>query len=381
MSQMRLIPEYLSRIRRRPTSHRMRDEDLQPVYKDLEANLKQYFDENKPSHKKKTQWCPGQICTISHNGYWYRGKIMKVDSPDEILAIMIDFGSDHVLTSKQLYREILYPEIPAFASRIKLDRVFAKSGTWLSSDYETLLGIVTEYSKVKIKGPLNVPIPAAELYTQTGQSVNQLIVNLCPNLSRCTNLDSEDHEDDSVVIEKEEVLSLDIEPDTQVDITDFEFKMEPLPENAFKEKTLMSIVGVLSYNKVVLKQPNDISSELYLLSKKIQRDYPKQPVMENVKVGMPCICPYAEDGVWYRARIHNIDGLECGYVFVFFVDFGNVESVSTEDVKMMKPEWFDLPVSCYIATVNFELKTDNHLEHVFQHMKKLFGKNKWVEFV
>lgn len=126
-----------------------------------------------------------------------------MEEPDEIVAIMIDFGSDHNVKPESLYREILYPEISAFATQIKLDRVYAKSGVWLTSDYETLLSIVPEFVKVVIKGPLNVSVPLAEVYTMDGMSINELLVEKCPNLTRSDVEESPSFDDDTVVIEEE----------------------------------------------------------------------------------------------------------------------------------------------------------------------------------
>ncbi|CAH2019971.1 unnamed protein product [Acanthoscelides obtectus] len=93
---------------------------------------------------------------------------------------------------------------------------------------------------------------------------------------------------------------------------------------------------------------------------------------------MPCICRYSEDGIWYRAEIFNIEGLDCGYVFVFFVDFGNVESVTVDNIREMRKEWFDQPVSSHVAELAIELKTGNHMEHVFQQIKQLYEEEKLV---
>lgn len=359
----------------------LREEDLQSVYKNMELNLKQYFD-SQPTRVENNKWQPGQICTISYNDYWYRGKILEVVDPkEEIIAFMIDFGSDHVLSPKQLHREILYPEIPAFASKIKLDRIYAKAGQWLASDHDTLLDIVTEYAKIIIKGPLEVDIPLAEVYDAKGQNLNERLVKLCPNLSRHPITEDSESDEELALIEEEDVENLENAIENQIDTTSMQFKVELLPEEGFKNKVLMYIVAVLSYNKVVLKKIEETYEDLNELNRDIQESCSSQPHIDDIEVGMPCICPYAEDGMWYRASIHSVDGIDCGYVFVFFVDFGNVESVSTENIKMMKPKWFDLPVTCYIADLNVELNSENHLEHVLQHMKKLFSKNKSVHFV
>lgn len=114
---------------------------------------------------------------------------------------MIDFGSDHELSKDAIFREVLYTEIRAFATKIKLDRVgdetshirfnkiffqvFAKSGSWLTSDYDRFRGLVTDWCRIVIKGPLDVELPLADVYNDEDIFVNQRLVELCPNLSRC----------------------------------------------------------------------------------------------------------------------------------------------------------------------------------------------------
>lgn len=58
----------------------IRKESLQQVYKDLEINIKQFFDNNKQLNRENHDWQPGQLCTIEQNGFWYRGKTFKYNS-------------------------------------------------------------------------------------------------------------------------------------------------------------------------------------------------------------------------------------------------------------------------------------------------------------
>lgn len=53
----------------------------------------------------------------------YRGKILKIKSPEEISVFMIDFGSDHDLSPHVLFREVLYTDIGSFATKVKLEKV------------------------------------------------------------------------------------------------------------------------------------------------------------------------------------------------------------------------------------------------------------------
>lgn len=77
----------------------------------MEENIKLYFDK-KPKTEVKHNWEPGHLCTIQYNDYYYRGKVYKVNGPDDITAVMIDFGSDHVLSEKSvsLFQTPIYNE-------------------------------------------------------------------------------------------------------------------------------------------------------------------------------------------------------------------------------------------------------------------------------
>lgn len=166
---------------------------------------------------------------------------------------------------------------------------------------------------------------------------------------------------------------------TPVDTTSFIYKYETIPDN---ERTMVTIMAILEYNKIVIRKPNEkLEKRLLKFSKEIQSLVESQPQIKNIKLGMPCICHYSGDGLWYRAQIYNIDGLDCDYAIVFFVDFGNIEPVTVDKIRMMKPDWFNYPASCHIASLNFELKTSNHKEYVTQHIQKLFGINKICEVV
>ncbi|VEN52474.1 unnamed protein product [Callosobruchus maculatus] len=368
----------------------LREETLHKVYLEMEGNINEYFADKTPTEKEKHQWEVGQLCTVAgEDGKFYRGKVYGI-SPEGITVVMIDFGSDHLVKPKQLYREILYPKIPAFASRVKLDRVYPKCGQWLSSDYEYFLNLCPNYARIVVKSTLDVEVPLVEVFTSDGVNINHLLTQRCPNLTRCESLDSsrtEDEDEEGAVIEEEESIVYDPEKD-ELNLTMLKapqkYAIEPLPNLGPDDKILMTIIAVLAFNKVVIKPASCLPTEELLdLGQQIDQNHMEQPVVKktDIRIGMPCICRYSEDEVWYRAEIFNIDGLDCGYVFVFFVDFGNVESVTVDNIKEMKKEWFDQPVSSHIAELAIELKTENHTEHVFQQIRKLYEQEKYVKVV
>lgn len=56
----------------------IREEELQKVYKDLEKNIKEFFDTNTTElDRSEHNWQPGQLCTIALNDFWYRGNFLQ----------------------------------------------------------------------------------------------------------------------------------------------------------------------------------------------------------------------------------------------------------------------------------------------------------------
>uniref|UniRef100_A0A6P7GCI8 Uncharacterized protein LOC114340536 isoform X1 n=1 Tax=Diabrotica virgifera virgifera TaxID=50390 RepID=A0A6P7GCI8_DIAVI len=358
----------------------LREGKLQSAYKEMETKMKEYFDKT-PSASTDNDWDAGDLCTIYYNDMYYRGKIVTVKSQDDISVVMIDFGSDHTVTSKDLRQEILYPEIPAFASKIKLDKIYAKTGEWLDSDYQTLMDNVTEYSKIIIKSSLDDEIPTAEVFTDKEINLNQLLVQLCANLTRKLPNNQNQSEDDDILIEDDEPIIEDedgldkgadnllVAGNQSVDTTKYKYTIRPLPDGI--ENVPVSILSVLKYNKVVLKEISTLSEELQFLNNEIQKTVHLQPVIENLETGMPCVCQFPEDKLWYRGEVYHMEDLDCGYVSVIFVDFGNVQLVTANEIKMMRPEWFATPVTCHIARLNIKIVEDKHIEHVTNVMKTL----------
>lgn len=71
-------------------------------------------------------------------------------------------------------------------------------------------------------------------------------------------------------------------------------------------------------------------------------------------VGMPVAARFHGDGRWYRAEITYVHS-NSGFVTVYYVDFGNRERVSIEDLRYLRNEFFVDEV-----TVSLSIKIANH---------------------
>ncbi|XP_050294112.1 uncharacterized protein LOC126734498 isoform X2 [Anthonomus grandis grandis] len=377
----------------------LHEEILDNVYYKMEKNIKEYFDNNPPSvtdHK----WEPGQLCTIKFtDGNWYRGRILKVINPEKISVFMIDFGSDHDLPRDVLFREVLYTDIGAFATRVKLDKVYPKSGAWLTSDYDIFHDLITDWCKVIVKGPLDVEMPLVEVYNDQGVFINQKLVEICPNLSRCCSFPNVERgeEQDFVIEDVTEISSADesllvesfieqLNIHEQLSIqgsANLTFKPRPLPKEILDGKPLlMDVGGVMHIDRITLCLPgSDQSEDVYNLSSDIQDVVSRLPTLTEFKVGMPCLAPFSEDNDWYRARITGIKTADLGYVDVLFVDYGNSEAVPTKNLKAILPQHMELNQLCWEASLNIVLTEGADIISVMQVINALDRKKKYVKLV
>ena len=59
---------------------------------------------------------------------------------------------------------------------------------------------------------------------------------------------------------------------------------------------------------------------------------------------MACVALYIEDGGWYRSQITAVDSAQ---VEVLFVDYGNRQKSPVSEVKIIEPQFLDLPPQAY----------------------------------
>ncbi|XP_040342448.1 tudor domain-containing protein 1 isoform X3 [Herpailurus yagouaroundi] len=95
-----------------------------------------------------------------------------------------------------------------------------------------------------------------------------------------------------------------------------------------------------------LKKLNDLNKSL--------AEYCQQKVPNDFKaeIGQLCCAPFAGDGNWYRALVKEI--LPAGNVKVHFVDYGNTEEVTADELQMIPSKFLKLPcqgIRCWLADI------------------------------
>nr|XP_055104521.1 tudor domain-containing protein 1 isoform X2 [Symphalangus syndactylus] len=95
-----------------------------------------------------------------------------------------------------------------------------------------------------------------------------------------------------------------------------------------------------------LKKLNDLNKSL------AEHCQQKLPIGFKAEIGQPCCAFFAGDGNWYRALIKEI--LPNGHVKVHFVDYGNIEEVTADELRMIPSTFLNLPfqgIRCQLADI------------------------------
>ena len=90
-------------------------------------------------------------------------------------------------------------------------------------------------------------------------------------------------------------------------------------------------------------------AEFEALMNDIASDVGSLPKLEQLVKGKPCIGMFSEDGGWYRGRILDT---KSGEARLFFVDYGNEEWVSNDNIKSMPEKFVQLPIQAVLCSLS-----------------------------
>ncbi|KAM9316401.1 tudor domain-containing protein 15 [Gastrophryne carolinensis] len=99
---------------------------------------------------------------------------------------------------------------------------------------------------------------------------------------------------------------------------------------------------------------DELHSEFSAMMEKIAEIYNKCEVMEMLlkdpQPGMLCCALYSKDGHYYRAVVTEVQNRE---ITVYFIDFGNTETIPFYDAKILLPQFSDMPALAMCCTLAY----------------------------
>lgn len=252
----------------------------------------------------------GQICgtMYSEDKAWYRGVIEEVNAGKAKIRF-IDYGNSEeaeISSLKVLPSELAL--LPPFAYPCSLHGVSPLEGEWSSevtSQLETL--IVDKELTCTFATGTEVKLEVED--KDVGKSLQEAGL---------------------VKYEESSIASEDVQP----------VRVNSLEKQVVPTEPVTSFVSHTDKEKFYL-QLSSQEGELGEMIEKIQVHCDKSAPLSEVALGDYCCAKFTTDNSWYRAHVKDIRG---DTVDVLFIDFGNSDSVSKDNLRSLG---FDCPALAY----------------------------------
>ncbi|KAM6279772.1 tudor domain-containing protein 15 [Porphyrio hochstetteri] len=332
---------------------------LQKWQKELEdlTGAMQLYYEGISRETKKSLDSLGLLCAAKRqNGQWHRGVIKQVLF-DHVEVWFMDFGNIEAVPSSCVQKlKVEFMALPMTSFPCALSCFGSQDEMIIKIQLKELTQALIRQTSVCVHVDLFSGIK--RLYYITLQNENHEI-----NVKHPENLNEESAS--CVLLPETKVPSIAENHKPLTNCTGNKHTKNCLPEQniSFSSHCRRIEMQVNSFHAAIVVyviNPSDFyiqtceyRNEFNTLMKNIAGVYNQcgtdEMVLKNPEPGLLCCARYSEDMCYYRAVV--IEVLH-GSVTVYFLDFGNTDTVPCYDVKTLLPEFSDLPalaVSCALA--------------------------------
>ncbi|XP_022267852.2 tudor domain-containing protein 1 isoform X4, partial [Canis lupus familiaris] len=312
---------------------------------ELQASLSEYCGQVSP----RSDFYPtiGDICCarFSEDDQWYRASVLAYASEQSVLVGYVDYGNFEILSLTRLCPitpKLL--ELPMQAIKCVLAGVKPSLGIWTPEAICLMKKIVqNKIIMVRVADKL-----------ENSSLVELVDKSVTPHVSIAQALRDAGFAvgETGMLAEKPSVMKEANDP------LGVEEKLNPL-EWTWVELAVdqtVDVVVCMMYSpgefychvlqEDALRKLNDLNKSL--------AEYCQQKVPSDFKaeIGRPCCASFAGDGNWYRALVKEI--LADGNIKVHFVDYGNMEEVTADELQMIPSKFLKLPfqgIRCWLVDI------------------------------
>nr|KAF6425870.1 tudor domain containing 1 [Molossus molossus] len=312
---------------------------------ELQASLSEYCGQMSP----RSDFYPtiGDICCaqFSEDDQWYRASILAYASEESVLVGYVDYGNFEILSLKRL--------CPITPKLLELPMQAIKC---VLAGVKPLLGIWTPEAICLMKKTVqNTMIMVKVVDKLENSSLVELVdKSMTPNINVTEVLI-----DAGFAVREKEIVTEKPSDKKEASVPlGVETKVNPLVWTwvALAVDQTEDVVVCMIYSpgefychvlkEDALKKLNDLNKSLAeLCQQKLSNDF-------KAEIGQPCCAFFAGDGNWYRALVKEI--VPNGNIKVHFVDYGNIEEVTADELQMIPLEFLTLPfqgMQCWLVDI------------------------------
>ena len=336
--------------------------DCQPELTALSDEIEQYcssFDTVEPEFPQPFHEGDFVLAKFADDGLWYRAEVIGVDSDGTAKVTFIDYGNQEVILPKDL---MMCPEnlleLPVQAIPCCLAEVPRReSDSWPSSYKELIDSLVTDKvlkATVAMAASQGMISTVKLIDTEGGVNINDCVLAKLQDECEMSTSDiiAEEPEQEGEI--PDDVIPIDEDIEAQEPLTPPVLPTQDLLQPGTSQDVYVILcAGPQSF----FCQLTSASEALESIATKLTELYAgsgEQYALQSVpNEGDLIVALFSNDSQWYRAHVTKVceDGKSCE---VLFVDYGNVETVPVDNLRVPDPSITTHPplaFECYLTGV------------------------------
>lgn len=290
------------------------------------------------------------LAQYSADAKWYRARVVAV-KPSGICDVhFIDYGNTEQIPVK-FVRQAQPPflRLHPQAFKCELDGMSKFLGPSLKSAISTMSQLILEQELVGVTSAINENVLSLKLFTDASCN-SSILDSLLSQVQRTP---------------QPAPITANPAPSTNRKYTTLS-----LTNDAYMDFHVSHVQDPYNFSCQLLEE---IPKILELLDE-LAEEYSEADVpLLSSTPGHPCCAKFYDDDCWYRAVITNSSAVASGSVDVKFVDYGNSQTTSLNDVKGLKEKYLDIPIQAIECSLQGLRPSGNSTEWSAQ-AKELFSK-------
>ncbi|XP_035883421.1 tudor domain-containing protein 1 [Phyllostomus discolor] len=320
---------------------------LQSGYKlaELQASLREHCGQMSP----RSDFYPaiGDICCaqFSEDDQWYRASVLAYASEESVLVGYVDYGNFEILSLKRLCSitpKLL--ELPMQAIKCVLAGVKPSLGIW-TPEAICLMKKVVQNQMITVKVVDKLENSSLVELTDKSETPNVSVAQVLTDAGFAV------WGKGAVTEKPSDTKEASVPLDVEVKLNPPAWTWAGLAVNQTVDVVVCMIYSPGKFychvlEEDALKKLNDLNKSLAeFCQQKLSKDF-------KAEIGQPCCAFFAGDGNWYRALVKEI--APNGNVKVHFVDYGNTEEVTADELRTIPSEFLKLPfqgIQCWLVDI------------------------------
>ncbi|XP_075551850.1 tudor domain-containing protein qin isoform X1 [Dermacentor variabilis] len=303
-------------------------------YKVLKEKLnKAYCDRSKPQHRTLRI---GQACIARYSldKMYYRAVILN-SGEKGIEVRFVDYGTSEYVSPDGIFTDLMFEDVPILCLEVELYglKPFSSTGGWPLNVLDTVHYMVVEQncSMVVKARPTETSRAKVHLFLPDGVALHEFMLEA------------------GLACRTKEELPTEI--NEEADLIPCPYKSLEFPEDGVFPVIVTNLddadLGCIQLAKFA--HPSNDEQEAIncsidafnAMAEALQKEAEDCPHLLDTSLGTPCIGKYGYDKLWYRGIV---TGIKKKKVTVFYVDYGNSESILKEDLRVLPAKFLDIPM-------------------------------------